>query len=514
MILSPQPIYPSAQNAGIKDTSVISYGTINIDTRIKQYSKKTKSNTVINSTIIPTNILYMPSSGILGPTLGVNALKYTFKQKIAVIVPTTTEDGNSITVGQAIQVYEATGRHLGAFTSIKAAEIYVKKLNVNIRLHSTKAVNQGDVWMPVSLMKEYKKEYISGAPFSGIVQLADINNDIAQHTFMKNIVSIDVQWSMDLNSQISIELIDPDYMMTESNYFVPRRDIFYRGARYEIADVSVGPGDSGSPRVVINICNKSIQRMKRDKRSGSVSASSAYEYAGRAAAKFNLGFIGQRTAKTKNTFSTKTDNTEESVWDVLTRTAQENQYVVFEVDGVLVYAQQEWLLWKFGLISTTIYNRKTKKNETAKFVPLLHLPTIDVPNLSINSLIDEGIIAIDNATESFDGSVFHLATHANFETSDNDPLAANGSCEVLMPNGGQLRPGYTAMVGPEPSYFFGGYLITAVSFSEGSPDSAKVQFRTPIEPTNQQNKPIKSLYGNSPTRNLFSSISTNLGAVE
>jgi hypothetical protein len=503
MILSPQPIYPSARQAGISNTSVISYGTINIDTRVKEYSKKTKSNTAINSIIITSKILYMPSPFV-------NAVEYAMPRSIAVVIPTTTEDGQSISRGNALKLYQATGRHLGAFSSVKAAEKYVKKLNVNIRIHGANKVNTPNAWSPVSLMKEQNKEYIPGAPFAGIVQLADINDDIAQLTFMNNITSINVEWSMDLNSQINIELVDPGYRMTEMNYFVPRRDIWYRGARYEIADVSVGPGDGGSPRVSIAICNKSIQRMKRDKRSGSVSASSAYEYAGRAATKFNLGFIGQRTAKTKNTFSTKTDNTEESVWDVLTRTAQENQYVVFEVDGVLVYAQQEWLLWKFGLLASKVYNRRTKKNETKKYVPLFHIPTMG-SELDLRELIDSGYIAQSPDSDAVVGKAFQLATYPAFETSDNDPLAATGSCEVLMPNGGQLRPGYTALVGPEPNYFFGGYLITAVSFAEGSPDSVKVQFRTPEEPKNQQGKPITVLYGTSPTRNLFSSSATNLG---
>lgn len=507
MILSPQPVYPSAKTAGISDTSVISYGTINIDTRVKAYSKKTKLNTVISSTIITNKIVYMPS-------YFATATEYVLPKPVAILVPTMTEDGQTISKANAIKVYEATGRHLGVFTSVKTAEKYVKKLNVFIQLHGISenfnSPRTGDTWAPVSLMKEAKEEYIPGAPFSGIVRLADINDDLAQLTFMNNILSINVDWSMDLNSQINIELVDPGYRMTELNYFVPRRDIWYRGMRYEIADVSVGPGDGGSPRVSLAICNKSIQRMKRDKRSGSVSASSAYEYAGRAAKKFGLGFVGQQTAKTKNTFSTKTDNSEESVWDVLTRTAGENQYVVFEVDGVLVYAQQEWLLWKFGLLSSKVYNRKTKKTETKKYVPLLHIPTLGT-ELDLEFLIEQGFLGQSPDADKVTGKAFQLATYPSFETSDNDPLAASGSCEVLMPNGGQLRPGYTGLIGPEPNYFFGGYLITSVSFSEGSPDSAKVQFRTPEEPKNQQGKPITALYGTSPTRNLFASTATNLG---
>lgn len=508
MILSPQPIYPSAKAAGISNTSVISYGTINIDTRVKSYSKKTKLNTVISSVIITNKTIYMPS-------FVATPFQYTFKNAVAILIPTMTEDGQTISKADAVKLYEATGRHLGVFTSVKAAEKYVKKLNVSIQVHGVMepiytAQDAAAAWMPVSLLKEYGTEYIPGAPFAGIVRLADIDDDLAQLTFMNNIISIDVDLRMDSNSQINIEIVDPGYMMTELNYFVPRRDVWYRGTRYEIADVSVGPGDGGSPRVSLGICNKSIQRMKRDKRSGSVSASSAYEYAGRAATKFGLGFVGQQTAKTKNTFSTKTDSSEESVWNVLTRTAGENQYVVFEVDGVLVYAQQEWLMWKFGLLSSRVYNRTTKKTETKKYVPLLHLPTLGT-ELDLKFLIDEGYIGQSPDADVVTGKAFPLATYSSFETSDNDPLAASGSCEVLMPNGGQLRPGYTAMVGPEPNYFFGGYLITSVTFSEGSPNSAKVQFRTPEEPKDQQGKPITALYGTSPTRNLFASTATNLG---
>jgi len=506
MILSPQPIYPSAKTAGIRDTSVVSYGTINIDTRVKAYSKKTKLNTVITSTIITNKTVYMPS-------FVATPLEYVLKNAVAVLVPTMTEDGQTISKANAVKLYQATGRHLGVFASVKAAEKYVKKLNVAIQIHGVMeniVGTRADTWAPVSLMKEAKEEYIPGAPFAGIVRLADIDDDLTQLTFMNNILSIDVDFGMDLSSQINIELVDPGYRMTELNYFVPRRDIWYRGTRYEIADVSVGPGDGGSPRVSLAICNKSIQRMKRDKRSGSVSASSAYEYAGRAATKFGLGFVGQKTAKTKNTFSTKTDSSEESVWDVLTRTAGENQYVVFEVDGVLVYAQQEWLMWKFGLLGSKVYNRKTKKTETKRYVPLLHIPTLGT-ELDLKFLINEGYIGQSPDADVVTGQAFQLATYPSFETSDNDPLAASGSCEVLMPNGGQLRPGYTGLIGPEPNYFFGGYLITSVSFSEGSPDSAKVQFRTPEEPKNQQGKPITALYGTSPTRNLFASTATNLG---
>jgi hypothetical protein len=94
--------------------------------------------------------------------------------------------------------------------------------------------------------------------------------------------------------------------------------------------------------------------------------------------------------------------------------------------------------------------------------------------------------------------LFQLETWHDFNSSDNEPLAATGSCSVLMPQGGALRPGHTAVCGPLPNYFFGGYLITEVSFSEGSPESARISFRTPEEPKDQKGKPIKPRVGSSP----------------
>lgn len=219
--------------------------------------------------------------------------------------------------------------------------------------------------------------------------------------------------------------------------------------------------------------------MRRDKRPGSVTGGSGYEYAGNAARKFGLQFVGQQSAKTKSTFKAKTSDGEESVYDVLRRIAGDNQFVIFEVDGVLVYAQQEWLMWKFG--SSTAPGPPVKK-----FVPLLFLPNQEAKEIA------EAELTVP-ATEFFDLETWH-----SFQSSDNDPLAASGSCNVLMPQGAALRPGHTALCGPLPTYFAGGYLITEVSFSEGTPNPVNITFRTPEPPKDQKGKPLKESVGTKP----------------
>lgn len=460
------PEYPTASEAGVSEQDVIQYGNINLLTRpivrLKNGSIKTIFSIGIGETI---------SDGTV----------------VQVLIPSVSDDGVELNGASAIRLWEQTGRHLGKFISIAASNKYAKVLSAkelnryNLTIKNNPLYGSGDVWVPVEQIEDQSKRNLGG-----IVQLADLATSESQATFASSLTSVTVSYTMDLNPEISISLVDTDYKMFESNYFVIRRDITYRGRQYEIADVSTGPGSGGSPNVTIKCRNKAIQRMRRDKTPGSVVGSSGFEYAQNAARKFGMQFLGQQTSKTKSTFKAKTGDGEESVWDVLTRTAGDNQFVVFEVDNTLVYASQDWLLWKYGMwekTGTAVAGAQSVK----KFIPFLYMPGLKPQELA-SQFLD-----VDTTD-----AMFELETWPDFSASDNEPLAAQGSCNVLMPNGGMLRPGYTVLVGPYPSYFFGGYLITEVSFNEASPESAQVSFRTPVEPMNQKNKPIKPRTGTQP----------------
>jgi hypothetical protein len=460
------PEYPSAQELGIDESYILQYGNINLLTRpvvrLKNGDVKKDFSTIIDDRLADGTA-------------------------VKVIIPSMTDDGVVISELNAKKLYQQTGRHFGKFELNLIAERYQRVLQdkevtrYQLTIKNNPLYGSGDSWIPVSGITDADKRNLGG-----IVQLADLTTTEAQRTFAQALTSVAVSYTMDLNPEITINLIDTDYKMFESNYFVIRRDIIYRGRQYEIADVATAPGQGGSPSVTLKCRNKALQRMRRDKTPGSVVGSSGYEYAQNAARKFGMQFLGQKTSKTKSTFKAKTGDGEESVWDVLTRTAGDNQFVVFEVDNTLVYASQDWLLWKFGIwkkTNVTAAAVKTEKN----FIPFLYLPG-ETPQDLAREFLDV------DTTET----MFELETWPDFSASDNEPLAAQGSCNVLMPNGGLLRPGYTVLVGPYPTYFYGGYLITEVSFNEASPDSAQVSFRTPTEPLNQQNKPIKPRTGTQP----------------
>ena len=471
---SRRPEYPTAESVGISPANVIEFGNINLGLRPIVKLKNGSIATIASITITETN-----SDG----------------SKVQILIPTISDDGEQLKDKDAILLFRQTNRHLGIFASIKDASKYGKALSAQESAkYKTQIKNNPDylvgekTWYPIDQVEDSNNRNLGA-----ILQLADLYGG-AEKTFSDNLVSVTVSYSMDLDNEISFEVVDEGYKMFDSNYFVIRRDLIYRGRRYEIAEISCQPGPGGAPSVVVKARNKAIQQMRRDKRPGSVTGSSGYEYAGNAAQKFGLQFVGQRSAKTKSTFKARTSDGEESVYDVLRRIANDNQFVIFEVDGVLVYAQQEWLLWKFG--SSTTLDTPPKK-----FVPLLFLPNQDSKELVASELTVP-------AAELFDLETWH-----SFQSSDNDPLAASGSCNVLMPQGGALRPGHTAVCGPLPFYFAGGYLITEVSFSEGTPTPANITFRTPEEPKDQKGKPLKAKVGTRPGVFNYQNLNTTSSAV-
>lgn len=475
MTLTKRPEYPSMQSLGISESDIFEYGNINLNTRPIVKLKNGQIATIFSITI--NDKISLGDEQFVHNPNHIRRLTPCFT-----VIPTVSDDGVIVTTKEASLTYAISGRHLGKFATIKIAEKYAKALSrQEDKRYRTQIKNNPDyligdkTWYPIEQIIEP-----SNRNLGGILQITDLYGATAED-FKNNLITVGVNYGMDLNPEISIEIIDEDYKMFDSNYFVIRRDITYRGRRYEIAEVSTKPGPGGSPSVVVKARNKALQQMRRDKLPNSVAGSSGYEYAGNAAKKFGLQFVGQQSAKTKSTFKARTGDGEESVWDVLTRTASDNQFVVFEVDGVLVYASQEWLLYKFGS-SYMIESGQIVK----KFVPLLFYP-----NRNIKELIDEMLLG--NHTE-----LFQLETWHDFSSSDNEPMAATGSCNVLMPQGGALRPGHTAICGPFPQYFFGAYLITDVSFNEGSPDPAQISFRTPEEPKDQKDKPIKPKVGSKP----------------
>jgi hypothetical protein len=295
------------------------------------------------------------------------------------------------------------------------------------------------------------------------------------------VTDFSVSYSISQASEISFDVVDVDLSMSRNNYFILGRDVIYETQTlgrvnsftgevkqvrqlFEIAQVTSAQGPGGSAIYSVQCYSKSIQQMKRDKSPGTIKGNGS-QYVKNAAKKYGLDFYCEESSKAKNITKAKGSKQQDSVWDVLDRLAKDAKFVLFEVDGILVFASETFLLHKWGsnirYIDKKVVDKKTKKKSIKKlarrFIPL------QWPNSGPQYIGTPGY--------------FRLIERPTITKSANDPYAGNGSCLVERFNGVQIRPGMTAYVGYVPNSS-GYYLVESVSFKEMTPDPVAVGFRT------------------------------------
>jgi hypothetical protein len=323
-----------------------------------------------------------------------------------------------------------------------------------------------------------------------------------------SIISVSVEYSMSQASQLSfdvIEVMNTDYSkvseaektyprvleFAENNYFQIGRDVIYETTTlneigstnnsginlikqkqlFEISSLTFSQGPGGSPTWQVKCFPKAIQQMKRDRNPGTVKGTGS-TFVKNAAKKYGLKYFGEETSKKQTVTKASGDKQADSLWDVLGRLATDAKFVIFEVDGYLIFGSEKFILHKWGIDSgDTIrtWNNKEKKFKTKgiKYIPLQYP-------------------AVGKGTPGY----FFAMSYPTINVSTNDPRYGDGSIVVDRQNGTQIRPGMTAYVGNVPS-LNGYYLIDSVSFSDRTPDPITVNFRKPtLEPTKEKELPI------------------------
>jgi hypothetical protein len=341
----------------------------------------------------------------------------------------------------------------------------------------------------------YSRQY--RGPYQGKILIADLSNTSSNGyaDISKLVTSVNVSYSMDMASQLSFELVDPELRMSGQNFFTLGRDIIYETQTlgriddgsgsaalvkqlFEISKVTVSQGPGSSPTFSIDCYSKAIQQMKRDKRPDTIKGQGT-DFVRRAAAKYGLKFYGQETTKKQNITKASGEKQAESLWDVITRLAGDAKFVCFETDGYLIFASEQFLLHKWGTnarqvpkftVDKTTGQKKQTGKKTQRWIPLQY------PNQSTPQFQYLGA-----------PGYFKLTQYPSITKSDNDPYAADGSCVVERINGTQIRPGMTAYVGNVPN-MSGFYIIESVSFDEMSSEPVSVSFRTP-QRDEEKNKP-------------------------
>lgn len=321
------------------------------------------------------------------------------------------------------------------------------------------------------------------------VTFGDVPSGIAEN-LNSSILSCQVNYSMDMVTELTMRIIDRDYTnaaqspgvttsFAAANYFNIGRDVVYltksilssdfdeqtQTARIEmlkllmeVAEISVDQESSVSPIWTVKCRTKAVQQMKRDKKPESIQGNGT-DYVRAAAKKFGLKFVGEKTDKSKKINKASGDNEADSVWTVIQNLAQQAKFKCFEVDGTLYFASMKWLMYKWGSDAIT-YRRTTKDPKTQK---------------DVTSRVTRRYIPIVPGEV---GREFRAQKIPNMSKSDNSPMEAQGSATIDRTNGVALRPGMTVFVGGIPT-FVGYYLITSVDFEERSPNPVGIQFQTP-----------------------------------
>jgi hypothetical protein len=321
------------------------------------------------------------------------------------------------------------------------------------------------------------------------LQIGDLTNK-QMSLVAENLLNISVNYSIDMANQLTFSVVDPGFQMANNNYFVVGRDVIYQttGIRpialpvvgqevypaiirirhaYEISSVTVSQGAAGaSPVYSIEAMPKAIQQMKRDKKPGNI-GSSGYEFVRRAATKYGLKFVGEKSTKIKGGSKNSGTGQQDSVWDKINDIATSSQYLVFVADGTLYFGTQKWFLFKWG---TSRQQGKPKLDKKKK-------PILDKNNLP-SYHPSRHFIPFEYPGTEESRKRFELLSMPEITKRENDPMESEGSATVDRDNGVALRPGMTIRINNIPNvqkY----YIITSVSFEEQTTDPVSVQFRTP-----------------------------------
>ena len=350
--------------------------------------------------------------------------------------------------------------------------------------------------------------YSGNVPNSaGKISIGSISDGIMTN-IDHSIISVGVEYTMNEASQLSFDVVETMNMdfskiasaektyprvleFSENNYFQIGRDVIYETTTlneigitnstgtnlvkqkqlFEIASLTFAPGPGGSPVWQVKCFVKAIQQMKRDRNPGTVKGTGS-TFVKNAAIKYGLKPFVEETSKKQTVTKATGDKQADSLWDVLTRLAGDAKFVLFEVDGFLVFCSEKYLLHKWGIDSgdtVQIWNKKEQKfkSKISKYIPLQYP-------------------AVGKGTPGY----FFAMSYPTINVSTNDPRYGDGSITVDRQNGTQIRPGMTAYVGDVPG-LNGYYLIDSVSFTDRTPDPVSVNFRKPtLEPKEAKELPI------------------------
>jgi hypothetical protein len=295
----------------------------------------------------------------------------------------------------------------------------------------------------------------------------------------QSVTSITVSYTVDGASQITVELVDEDLAMWNNNYFAVSNVVLFNDGtvteRYMIASHEISNGEGRYFKIKLELRTEAIQKMKLDKKPQAFRSTTGYEFAKKVAKKFGLEFLGQEPKGVKTTtIKVKTDKNQESVYDVLVRSAKDIQYLCFVMYAIpegktvavptLFYGSPNWLIGRWGIEKTPAYTFTTADGKK-EVRPLYYIP-LKYPN-------DEKMN-------------FFLTDVPELRRSMDSPKESEGSANIWVgdkyeQNVGSaynIRAGMTVVIYGIKGFDQTAYLITSVQYQYGEPEPVKINFAT------------------------------------
>lgn len=243
-------------------------------------------------------------------------------------------------------------------------------------------------------------------------ELGGTNDEIQQ-----SIIEMTISLETDLASEVRFTVSDPLLKMHNAGYFVIRRPVTYAGMDFEVASVEVRY-TSDTEEVEVFARTAAVQKMKRDKGSKNFGKISPSAFAYQMADKFGLDIFAEGSPAKAAIVRQNTEQSQESTWDVLKRLASELEFVVFETDGMLYFASEEFII----------------ENQTAITVPF----------------------------PPQEGQPYYLYD-MDLHRSDDELWGVDMNAEIERKNGVNIRPGMAMTLDTVP-YFDKPMLVTSVEW--------------------------------------------------
>ncbi|MBT6198996.1 MAG: hypothetical protein HOI21_00485 [Bacteroidetes Order II. Incertae sedis bacterium] len=253
----------------------------------------------------------------------------------------------------------------------------------------------------------------------------------------ESIMNMACDLSMDLTTQLELEIYDPSFLMFKNNYFQIRRPCSYVGYEYEIAAVSIKRDPNQQDSVSVTCRSQVIQKLKREKGQKTWTGISASTFAKQIAEEHGLQYFIQTSNEKTSITRQQSEDVDESTWQVLARLAGDLDYLLFESYGMLFFTSEEFLMERQPGIECDL---ESKAEDDPWF---LH--------------------------------------SAAFRASDDARAGVTVSFQVGRTNGQRLRPGFNVSFKNAGIFGEKKYLISSVTWSVGTNQPVAVQARTLAE---------------------------------